>query len=766
MRKALCTGILVCWLLLLVGCGKAPETGDQAENLSPSVAREEGFDADQYRATGQVDLAFYAEQAGDAPQKPSFKVAAHRTTMLEQGIVSFREAHAVIYGREDELTEIFAGRGTFDKASQEAALAGGVRLESSGLEVSLEEITWDNAERMARSQKPAVIQQNGTRLQTSTFALLPEENVLNLTDVQGEVALTPTPGQSEALEPAKAPQFTALRIERAPVVRMAQNRVESITGGLKMVLAPADETEAPLSVAAQDALFAYPLGGGAMPERVELTGEAAVNGAPGSIRADVAVLDLQSKQFDFKGSVTGSTEQVPSFSAERLSYSPGQVTLTGGVAVDAEQGSVQANRAVLDYDTNTMTFTGGVRMEGEMGLLQAEEATLDEKASTVTFTANVRGRLADFENFQASRIVHHLDTGNAEIANLRMPNVRLGEGGGDGTFSFDRMEINRAPSVQVVSKRVQSIRGGVEFVLTSDGGEPMRISGDTADFSYAGQGTMPDTVSLNGNIRVTGPMGNVKANQAQMSMADKQFLFTGGVEGSAQELESFKADKLVYGGDGTVVLEGNTLVVHPEGTIMSERAELRQAEKRMTFEGAVHGDLPQIEGLVAERIVLHLDSGAVELFNYTIREFARAGDTGEKASLRLEDVRDWPALIAGLRAGSGQAETPQGRFLAQLPDEVAQGILRLPADRTPNQGTQERIVKELNTVLGSGGLHDDGVWPKQSLPDDARNVLARPAEERSSSEVILLNRRLLEAAFPRAIARFEPKTEETEASSE
>ena len=119
--------------------------------------------------------------------------------------------------------------------------------------------------------------------------------------------------------------------------------------------------------------------------------------------------------------------------------------------------------------------------------------------------------------------------------------------------------------------------------------------------------------------------------------------------------------------------------------------------------------------------------------------------------LRLEDIRDMTALAKKLHA----ARDPLTRYLqGRLSAETRQlmEIDLYEGAMAPSEKLEAALVDELNRVILGPCIYDSQRFQHLMLSDEARDMVVHdgslPAEQTP-----LLNRRLLESAFPREIAR-------------
>ncbi|MFP4057580.1 MAG: ArnT family glycosyltransferase [Candidatus Brocadiia bacterium] len=121
--------------------------------------------------------------------------------------------------------------------------------------------------------------------------------------------------------------------------------------------------------------------------------------------------------------------------------------------------------------------------------------------------------------------------------------------------------------------------------------------------------------------------------------------------------------------------------------------------------------------------------------------------------LRPEEVRDWPGLCARLRQGAApDAPAP----LRRLRDLLGPAAREAAAEAEPSPAQRTALVNGLNEVLARRDFYRPGALDPADLPAPARE-LARALEADPQTvphaQVVALNRRLLEAALPHAVAR-------------
>lgn len=129
------------------------------------------------------------------------------------------------------------------------------------------------------------------------------------------------------------------------------------------------------------------------------------------------------------------------------------------------------------------------------------------------------------------------------------------------------------------------------------------------------------------------------------------------------------------------------------------------------------------------------------------------------ALLSVSDVSDWPALLTGLKTeGSSDAPSP-GRQIVQFIDPAVRRLLPgIDATKVPPAENQSVIIKQVNRALNAPGLYNEAAWQGKNVDSVVGLMLEKGTQQLNSDELALMNRRLLEAAYPGAIVRFEAPT--------
>jgi len=122
--------------------------------------------------------------------------------------------------------------------------------------------------------------------------------------------------------------------------------------------------------------------------------------------------------------------------------------------------------------------------------------------------------------------------------------------------------------------------------------------------------------------------------------------------------------------------------------------------------------------------------------------------------LIVREVVDWPSLCKELNwHGSDRRASPGAQIWALLSPDAQKAIQKAAQVGDLPRESKVKIVQSLNGILPRRDLYDEDAFSTIVLPDDAKLLLRRGADVLSEEEVRILNRLLLEAAYPQEIAK-------------
>lgn len=192
----------ICLVLILVSLAaiscRAPapdaqqvtEPVPEAEKASAPVSETTPPAEDAMQMKG-IDLYMHRRMPQDGvPGKPELWVKADSFSIEDSQTYVFENAHAVIYGRDEEEIRLEAQRGWFEQ-DKSAQLEGAVRLAAGTLKMFLQDIQWHRSEEagggVVQSDNPVIIDDPDLQLNAAGLLLYPDTSVFELTDVSGVV---------------------------------------------------------------------------------------------------------------------------------------------------------------------------------------------------------------------------------------------------------------------------------------------------------------------------------------------------------------------------------------------------------------------------------------------------------------------------------------------------------------------------------------------------------------------------------------------------
>lgn len=276
-------------------------------------------------------------------------------------------------------------------------------------------------------------------------------------------------------------------------------------------------------------------------------------------------------------------------------------------------------------------------------------------------------------------------------------------GAQQGGMKFERMQILKpAPIVEIRGGKLHSMQGGIELVLVpgDPSAESLEIRAQDILFTWgAGESSAPERVELKKNVRVRGEMGTILSDEALIDLGRDYLVFTGNAQLNTDLIKEGRASK----------------------------------------------------------IEMNLTTRDVTMFNVTSPniELGAGSDSPEAADpmlLRADDVRDWPGLLARIKAQAQAAPASPGkRIVALLPERAREGLLQLSTDQPPPDSIKQDILKQFNGVLARDDFYDAAAWEGVALDDAVRTGLGTAPASRT--ERIALNRRLFQAAYPDEVVK-------------
>lgn len=123
-------------------------------------------------------------------------------------------------------------------------------------------------------------------------------------------------------------------------------------------------------------------------------------------------------------------------------------------------------------------------------------------------------------------------------------------------------------------------------------------------------------------------------------------------------------------------------------------------------------------------------------------------------TVRNRDVYDWRAFCGKLQAAGAQnAPSPAKRIWSLMPEKVRKLVALASNQMSPLRQTRYEILDSLNAILKRRDFYRKADFAGLELPDKAKEMLARKRADLTEREVQQLNRVLVSATFPRALAQ-------------
>ena len=138
-----------------------------------------------------VDLRLFSmDPTQTGPRKPRFWLHAEKQTISAEGATSFEKAHAVVYGKDTDVEQmvIDAGAGQY-KQEEMVYLGNGVVARAGDTTIQLTDMTYENNEKVARSDNPVSIDSPRMQLKADNVRLNPDTRSMVLESVSGTVQL-------------------------------------------------------------------------------------------------------------------------------------------------------------------------------------------------------------------------------------------------------------------------------------------------------------------------------------------------------------------------------------------------------------------------------------------------------------------------------------------------------------------------------------------------------------------------------------------------
>jgi lipopolysaccharide export system protein LptA len=277
-------------------------------------------------------------------------------------------------------------------------------------------------------------------------------------------------------------------------------------------------------------------------------------------------------------------------------------------------------------------------------------------------------------------------------------------GGSGDDFKTANVQADAA-SMNFETRQIDWLRGNayIELIPATPDKPTLKIRAQEITFEYAGDATQPSSIVMTGGVNVDQPPYVIQSDRAEW-------------QGSK------------------MILTGNPV------TVKDEKGGTYRGSK-MTFDQGTG----------------KLDIADLKIVDMQLGGAAGGAASKEKASpylFSVADIKDFQGLLGKLKAqGEGKDPSPGKQLLARLGEKDRADLARAAALENPNAGTRQHIVGKLNNALDDN-LYDAEAWKGIEIGAEAEALLKK-GKSITPAERIQLNRRLLEAAYPDAIARRE-----------
>jgi len=182
--------VLLLVLFAAAGCGNGFNGRKPAAPTAPPASAGPGGPHANMEGRGADFRLFDGDPTSGPARRPRLWLHVDSFSLTEENIWSFQNAHAVIYGRDEQMEDMYleAGGGSYQEAKS-AYLKEGVTAKIGEMKLELRDIEWLNDEGIAKSDYPVSITTPDSELKASSVRLYHKEKQIVLTDVTGTLRL-------------------------------------------------------------------------------------------------------------------------------------------------------------------------------------------------------------------------------------------------------------------------------------------------------------------------------------------------------------------------------------------------------------------------------------------------------------------------------------------------------------------------------------------------------------------------------------------------
>jgi hypothetical protein len=177
-----------------LGCGNGFNGQEPVETPVPAAPARDAGQGANMEGRGADFRLFDGDPTPGPARRPRLWLHVDSFSLAEENIWSFKKARAVIYGRDEQMEDMFleAGGGSYQEAKS-AYLKDGVTAKIGEMKLELRDIEWLNDEGLAKSDYPVSITMPDSELKASSVRLYHKEKQIVLTDVTGTLRLERAP---------------------------------------------------------------------------------------------------------------------------------------------------------------------------------------------------------------------------------------------------------------------------------------------------------------------------------------------------------------------------------------------------------------------------------------------------------------------------------------------------------------------------------------------------------------------------------------------
>lgn len=172
------------------GCGNGFNGHRPAQPAAPPAVNADAEPQTDMEGRGADFRLFDGEPSTGPVRRPRLWLHVDSFSLAEANVWSFEKASAVIYGRDEQMEDMYleAGGGSYQEAKS-AYLKGGVVARIGDMKLDLQDFEWLNEPGEGRSDYPVSIVTPESELKASSVRLYHKDRQIVLTDVTGTLRL-------------------------------------------------------------------------------------------------------------------------------------------------------------------------------------------------------------------------------------------------------------------------------------------------------------------------------------------------------------------------------------------------------------------------------------------------------------------------------------------------------------------------------------------------------------------------------------------------